>query len=224
MMYYCRFGSAYALEVISRSKMAASVSIELLSAAYLGRDLGQHRRYLWKTYSSMLLTLMKWDGGWGEELEEINSCSWEPFSVSKRDIESKKLEDYIGNHTVKRVVYFLNHINQQVGRWVLINHHEWREWNHWNGHLNHTLGLTLSAVSLVVIIITWTMPVREMGGTVWVGSLATASMWEARPSDMLVAWVSAFTWPCCGWRSCCGGWGSWNSCCTVGKVALVMSS
>ena len=81
MMYYCRFGSAYALEVISRSKMAASVSIELLSAAYLGRDLGQHRRYskirdarrclktkpkepfyvnLWKTYSSMLLTLMRW--------------------------------------------------------------------------------------------------------------------------------------------------------------------
>ena len=35
----------------------------------------------------------------------------------------------IGNHTVKRVVYFLNHINQQVGRWVLINHHKWREWN-----------------------------------------------------------------------------------------------
>ena len=33
----------------------------------------------------------------------------------------------IGNHTIKRVVLFFNHINQRVGRWVLINHHEWRE-------------------------------------------------------------------------------------------------
>ena len=33
------------------------------------------------------------------------------------DSENTGLElYYIGNHAVKRVVYFLNHINQQVGR------------------------------------------------------------------------------------------------------------
>ena len=35
----------------------------------------------------------------------------------------------IGNPTVKRVWFFLNHWNQRVGRCVLLNHHEWREWN-----------------------------------------------------------------------------------------------
>ena len=35
--------------------------------------------------------------------------------------------DFIGNPTVTRVVFFPNHINQRVGRVVLINHHEWRE-------------------------------------------------------------------------------------------------
>ena len=38
-------------------------------------------------------------------------------------------QNSIGNPTVTRVVFFLNHINQRVGRVVLINHHEWREWN-----------------------------------------------------------------------------------------------
>ena len=36
-------------------------------------------------------------------------------------------EYFIGNPTVTRVVFFPNHINQRVGRVVLINHHEWRE-------------------------------------------------------------------------------------------------
>ena len=36
---------------------------------------------------------------------------------------------FIGNPTVKRVWFFLNHWNQRVGRCVLLNHHECREWN-----------------------------------------------------------------------------------------------
>ena len=57
----------------------------------------------------------------------------QPNPLSDTDVNRRlrsECNDYysIGNHAVKRVVYFLNHINQQVGRWVLINHHKWREW------------------------------------------------------------------------------------------------
>ena len=57
--------------------------------------------------------------------EHLTVKSWIVLLMSK----CKCTFNSIGNHTVKRVVFFLNHINQRVGRWVLINHHEWREWN-----------------------------------------------------------------------------------------------
>ena len=53
-----------------------------------------------------------------------------PWSSVRIDSGScKRGPDIIGNPTVTRVVFFPNHINQRVGRVVLINHHEWRECN-----------------------------------------------------------------------------------------------
>ena len=47
---------------------------------------------------------------------------------------------------------------------------------------------------------TCTTPVREVGGTGWVGSLATAAMWLARPSVRLAVESDFICCCCCG---CC---------------------
>ena len=57
---------------------------------------------------------------------------WWLFCASwfKRTVEEGLISfNIIGNPTDKRVWFFLNHWNQQVGRCVLLNHHEWRECN-----------------------------------------------------------------------------------------------
>ena len=80
---------------------------------------------------------------------------------------------------------------------------------------------------------TWTTPVREVGGTGWVGSLATAAMWLARPSVrpavesdltavaglleallLLLSWVASRDgWAaadCGGCCCCCCGCSYWS--------------